>query len=180
MSDSEHLSGIPHPCRLRTASVGSRWASIDYVLTHTGFMGSRKLSSFDGHRVGRYLTSPVVMYTRIVYRPPTDIPKCGIAWKTCTRERWDSAWLFDHCCELRPLVVPLWLTCVVLSGYLSCKVYIDSNLCNTLRYEWWLAAHLNIVIELHLWFRWLMRLMLMMKIIIAYIKCCLTIPASLV
>jgi hypothetical protein len=25
---------------------------IDYVLAHTGFMGSRKLSSFDGRRVG--------------------------------------------------------------------------------------------------------------------------------
>jgi hypothetical protein len=31
--------------------------SIDYVLVHTRFLGSRKLSSFDGRRVGRYLTS---------------------------------------------------------------------------------------------------------------------------
>jgi hypothetical protein len=31
---------------------------IDYVLVHSGFMGSCKLSSFDGHRVGRYLTTP--------------------------------------------------------------------------------------------------------------------------
>jgi hypothetical protein len=31
------------------------WApvtSIDYVLTHTGYMGPRKLSIFDSHRVG--------------------------------------------------------------------------------------------------------------------------------
>jgi hypothetical protein len=49
--------------------------SIDYVLGHTGFMGSRKLSSFNGHRVGRYPTIPAVMYTEIVYGPPTDGPE---------------------------------------------------------------------------------------------------------
>jgi hypothetical protein len=31
--------------------------SIDYVVAHMGFMGSHKFSSFDGHRVGLYLTS---------------------------------------------------------------------------------------------------------------------------
>jgi hypothetical protein len=30
---------------------------IDYVLVHTRFIGSRKLSSLDDRRVGRYLTS---------------------------------------------------------------------------------------------------------------------------
>jgi hypothetical protein len=43
-------------CRLRTASVGTPATSIDYVLTHTGYMSPRKLNSFDSHRVGRYLT----------------------------------------------------------------------------------------------------------------------------
>jgi hypothetical protein len=28
----------------------------------------------------------------------------------------------------------------MLSGYFPCKVYIDSNLRDTLGYEWWLAA----------------------------------------
>jgi hypothetical protein len=41
---------------------------------------------------------------------------------------------------IRGIVVPSWLTCVVLSGYFSCKVYIDLNLCDTLEYEWWLVA----------------------------------------
>jgi hypothetical protein len=29
-------------------------------------------------------------------------------------------------------VVPSWLTCVVLLGYFPCKVYIDSNIYDTL------------------------------------------------
>jgi hypothetical protein len=43
--------GSPYLCQLRT----DRLAPVnkfDYVLTHTGFMGSRKLSSFNGCRVG--------------------------------------------------------------------------------------------------------------------------------
>jgi hypothetical protein len=28
------------------------------------------------------------------------IARRGIAWKTCTRERWDPAQVFDHCHEL--------------------------------------------------------------------------------
>jgi hypothetical protein len=75
------------------------------------------------------------MYIGIVYGPPTDSPECGIMWKTCTRERWDVAQLFDHCRELWLLMVPSWLTCVVLLGYFPYKVYIDLNLCDTLRYE---------------------------------------------
>jgi hypothetical protein len=49
MLDSELLSGIPRLCRLRTALDGPCGTSIDYVLTHTEFKGSRKLSSFDSH-----------------------------------------------------------------------------------------------------------------------------------
>jgi hypothetical protein len=48
--------GSPCPCRLRTTSVGAPVASIDYVLMHMGYMGPLKPSSFDSHRVGRYLT----------------------------------------------------------------------------------------------------------------------------
>jgi hypothetical protein len=39
--------GSPFLCRLRTDRLAPV-NKIDYVLMHTGFMGSRKLSSFDG------------------------------------------------------------------------------------------------------------------------------------
>jgi hypothetical protein len=45
------------------------------------------------------------------------------------------AQLFDSTHELWLLVVPSWLTCVVLFGYFSCKVYISLNLCDTLGYR---------------------------------------------
>jgi hypothetical protein len=132
MSDLELLCGSTHLCRLMTVSVGPCGTNIDYVLTHMGFKGSHKLSNFNDHRVGRSLTSTAVMYIGIVYGPPADSPSCGIAWKTCTRERCDPARLFDCCCELWPLVVPSWLMCVVLLGYFPCKVYTDLNLHDTL------------------------------------------------
>jgi hypothetical protein len=31
-------------------------------------------------------------------------------------------------------MIPVWFTCDVLSGHFPCKVTIDSNLCDTLRY----------------------------------------------
>jgi hypothetical protein len=86
MSDLDLRGGSPFPCRLRTDRLAPV-SKFDYVPSHTGFMGSRKLSSFNGHRVGQSLTSRTMMYTRIVYRPPTDSPACGITWKMCTRER---------------------------------------------------------------------------------------------
>jgi hypothetical protein len=33
-----------------------------------------------------------------------------------------------------PLVIPVWFTCVILSGYFPCKVTIDSILRDTLGY----------------------------------------------
>jgi hypothetical protein len=45
--------GSPHLCQLRTTPVGPPVVSIDYVLTHAGYMGPHKLSSFDSHQVGR-------------------------------------------------------------------------------------------------------------------------------
>jgi hypothetical protein len=108
---------------VKATSVGPCVTSIDYVLAHTGFMGSCKLSSFDSHWVGWYLTSPVVMYTGIVYGPPMDSPVCGITWKTCTRERWDPTQLFDRCRKLW-LHVGSWRPCIcVLPGYPLQGVY---------------------------------------------------------
>jgi hypothetical protein len=48
--------GSPYLCKLRTALVEPWGTSIDYVLTHTGFMGSRKLRIFDGRWVGWHPT----------------------------------------------------------------------------------------------------------------------------
>jgi hypothetical protein len=62
--------GSPHLSWLRTNRL-ALVRKFDYVLAHTRFMGSHELSSFDGHRVGRYLTTP----------------RRGIMWKMCIRER---------------------------------------------------------------------------------------------
>jgi hypothetical protein len=77
--------GNPHLYQLKTDRL-IPMSKFDYVLTHAEFMGSHKLSSFDDRRVRQYLTSPAVMYTEIVYGPPTDSPNCGIVWKMCARE----------------------------------------------------------------------------------------------
>jgi hypothetical protein len=49
--------GSPSLCRLRTGRL-ALVNKIDYVLAHMRFIGSHKLSSFDGRRVGRYLALP--------------------------------------------------------------------------------------------------------------------------
>jgi hypothetical protein len=49
-------SSSPCLCQLRADRLASV-NKIDYVLAHRGFMGSHKLSSFDGHWVRQYLTS---------------------------------------------------------------------------------------------------------------------------
>jgi hypothetical protein len=145
MSNSELWGGNPRPWWLRIDHLAPV-SKFDYVLVHMWFMMSHKLSNFDGHRVGWSLTYPVVMYTGIVYGPPTDSPACGIMWKTCTRKRWDPARLFDHCCKVWPLMVPSWLTCVVLSGYLPCK---DLNWFKSLRNPriWVILAYCSHFIE---------------------------------
>jgi hypothetical protein len=44
-------------------------------LMHAGIMGLNKLSSSNDHRVGQYPTIFMVMYTGIIYGPPTDSPE---------------------------------------------------------------------------------------------------------
>jgi hypothetical protein len=73
-SCSELRGGSPRLSRLRTDRLAPM-SKLDYLLVHMGFMGNCKLNSFNSHRVGRYLTLPVVMYTRTVYEPPTDMPE---------------------------------------------------------------------------------------------------------
>jgi hypothetical protein len=47
--------GSPCLCQLRTDRLASV-NKIDYVLAHTGLMGSHKFSSFDGRGVGQHPT----------------------------------------------------------------------------------------------------------------------------
>jgi hypothetical protein len=86
--DSKLRGGSPHLCRLRPTSVGSEWASSDYVLAHMGFMGSCKCSSFVCFWDESYSTIPHGCLEGIVHGPPMDSRVCGIAWKTCTWMRW--------------------------------------------------------------------------------------------
>jgi hypothetical protein len=135
----ELRGGSPRLCQLRTSSVGPCVTSIDYVMAHTGFMGSLKFSSFDGRQVGRYITSPAVIYKWMVYGPPTNSPVYGITWKTCTRERWDPTWLFDRCHELRLHVGSGRPHVCRVARFFPRKMYIYSNLHDTLGYGWWLG-----------------------------------------
>jgi hypothetical protein len=57
-SCSELRGGSPQLCQLRTDRVAPV-SKFDYVLAHTRFIGSHKLSSFVGCRVGRYPTIPL-------------------------------------------------------------------------------------------------------------------------
>jgi hypothetical protein len=82
MSDSELQGGSPRLCRLRTASVCALLQqALSCVLTHTGFMGSHKLSSVDDRWVGRH---PTVLHgwhwnsVRVTHRLPGEV----FAWKT--------------------------------------------------------------------------------------------------
>jgi membrane-bound acyltransferase YfiQ involved in biofilm formation len=72
---SEHL--IVYSCFIKNPSTWSWLTTHHFIMgvlqpAHTWFMGSHKLSSFDYLWVGWYLTSPMVMYIRIVYEPPMD------------------------------------------------------------------------------------------------------------
>jgi hypothetical protein len=53
IQSSEGGSPRPHQLRIDHLSPVSK---IDYVLMHIEFMGSHKLSNFDGHGVGRHPT----------------------------------------------------------------------------------------------------------------------------
>jgi hypothetical protein len=70
-----------------------------------------------------------------VYESPTDSPECGIVWKTCTRERWDPDRLFDRRCERLSYVGSYRAYVWRVVRFFPYKVYIDSNLRDTLGYE---------------------------------------------
>jgi hypothetical protein len=60
------------------------------------------------------------------------VPVEVFMWKMALGRGRTRSWLFDSHRERWWLMVPSWLTCVVLSGYFPCMVYIDSSLCDTL------------------------------------------------
>jgi hypothetical protein len=120
--------------------VWPRWTRLSFVLMNTGFMGSHKLSSFDVRWIGWHSTVLHEWHWDSVHATH-GLPGEVFTWKTILGYGGPGpARLFDSQCERWPLMIPVWFTCVVLSGYFSCKVTIDSNLCDTLRYGWSLFA----------------------------------------
>jgi hypothetical protein len=71
-------------------------------------------------------------------RATHELPIKVFTWKTALGQGRTRSRLFDSHHESCPFVLPPWLTCAMLSGYFPCKVYIDSNLHDTLGYRWWL------------------------------------------
>jgi hypothetical protein len=70
--------GSPHLCQLRTNRLAPV-NKIDYVLAHTRFMGSHKLSSFDGYVRGTH-GLPVEVFTRVWWarlEPLIVVMNCG-------------------------------------------------------------------------------------------------------
>jgi hypothetical protein len=127
--------GSPYLCQLGPASVRSEWTSIDYVLVHKRFMGSRKLSSFDGDWVGWHPTLLHVCTIESCSSHPRCV-HCGIRVEDDTRVRWarlDSLIVivkyWDSWCLLG-LRVPC---CRV---FCPCKVTIYYNLRDNLGYGW--------------------------------------------
>jgi hypothetical protein len=101
LSCSDLQGGSPSLSRLRTNRL-ALVIKFDYVLAHTGFMGSHKFISFDDRWVGWHPTTLAVMYTGIVYGPPTDARR-AIMWKTCIGVRWarlDSLIVVVNCGHL--------------------------------------------------------------------------------
>jgi hypothetical protein len=92
---SELQGGSPCLCQLRTVRSGT--------LSELSICTDRMLALWDPVNwcslvivvVGWYSTIPLEMFSGIVYGPPTDSPASGIAWKTCTRERWDLHQPYD-------------------------------------------------------------------------------------
>jgi hypothetical protein len=96
---------------------------IDDVLAHLGHMESH-------NTLPRFMDD-----RRDSVQPTQGLLREVFTWKmTLGQGRTRPVCLFDSHHEKWPLVLPLWLTCVILSGYFPCKVSIDLNLCDTLRY----------------------------------------------
>jgi hypothetical protein len=90
------LQGSSPACVNRGPFVVDPWMSIwlcnDRMPDLWGLVNWRSSRIIVG---GWYPTIPLEMSIGIVYRPPTDSPMCGIAWKTCTRKRWGPVWPYN-------------------------------------------------------------------------------------
>jgi hypothetical protein len=139
MLDSELQGGSPHLCRLRTASVvpccNKHWVVYWHIRDLWGPANLVASTVAELDDTPLYFTDDI----GIVFGPPTDYPvrfsRGRRHWGTVGPTR-----LFDSQCERWSLVIPMWFTCVMLLGYFPCKVTIDSNLRDTLGYEWGLFA----------------------------------------
>jgi hypothetical protein len=109
--------------------------------------------------VGRYPTVPLEMNIGIVYGPHKDSPACGIAWKTCTRERWDPHWPYSvivKCCHTWPVrghvyVVLVWF--IPLQGWLL--IQISTTLSDMSDSLFTAPTYRNACLLLWWWLRWL-------------------------
>jgi hypothetical protein len=84
---SELQGGSPRLCRLRPASVVSKWTSIWNVLMHTGHMQSLKWAAscaVEMEAILPYLTGVQWDSAWATHRVPAE----AYVWKTCTRVRW--------------------------------------------------------------------------------------------
>jgi hypothetical protein len=70
----------------------STWFCINHMLYLWGTVSQRSVMIVV---VGQYPTIPLEIFSGIVCGPPMDSPVCDIAWKTCTRERWDPNRSYD-------------------------------------------------------------------------------------
>jgi hypothetical protein len=74
--------------------------------------------------VGQYPTIPLEMSIVIVYGSPKESPACGIAWKTCIRERWDPDQPYDviakgcHTWSIRGRAYVMLVRFIPLQGWL--------------------------------------------------------------
>jgi hypothetical protein len=109
--------------------------------------------------VGWYPTIPLEMSIGIVYGPLMDSPICGIAWKTCTRERWDPDRPYDvvaRGCHTWPLCGRTYIVLVrfiPLHGWLLIRIsvilsYMSDSLFTA-------PTHRNTCLLLWWWLRWL-------------------------
>jgi hypothetical protein len=135
MSDLELQGGSPRLCRLRTALVvpcyNKHWVVYWRIWDLWGLANLVALTVTELDDTPLYFMDDI----GIVFGPPTDYPK------RFSRERRHQgsvspARLFDSQYERGQLVMHVWLTSIVLSGYFPYKGTVDSNLCDTLGYGW--------------------------------------------
>jgi hypothetical protein len=139
MSDLELQVGSPRLGQLRTASVvpcyNKHWVVYWRIWDLWGPANLVASTVTELDDTSLYFTDDI----GIVFRPPTDYQ---VRFSRGRRHYGTvgPARLFDSQCERWSLVIYVWFTCVVLLGYFPCKVTIDSNLHDTLRYGWGLFA----------------------------------------